>query len=333
MEKLWTASLALVLGLGVLSGCASESTNNASESITIYSGRSETLVAPLFEKFTKETGIGIDVRYGDSADLAAQIIEEGDNRQADVFFSQDAGSLGALESENILVELPSDITSLVPEIYKSDANMWVGVSGRARVFNYNPDKVLDPPASVLDLMDPSWKGRIAIAPTNSSFQAFVTALRVLEGEAVAREFLVAMKNNAVLYESNDVILEAVESGQVDAGLINHYYWYAKSKEIGPDNMTSQIEWFEAEDVGNLVNVAGAGALNNFGPTLTFIKWLLSKDTQKFFADTTFEYPLVEGVQPAKDLPALESIEKPTIDLTSLQGLQTTLELLSEVGLL
>lgn len=333
MKKLWTASLALVLGLGVLSGCASESTNTAPESITIYSGRSETLVAPLFEKFTKETGIGVEVRYGDSADLAAQIIEEGDNRQADVFFSQDAGSLGALENENILVELPSDITSLVPEIYKSDANMWVGVSGRARVFNYNPERVTEPPASVLDLMDPMWKGRIAIAPTNSSFQAFVTALRVLKGEDVAREFLIAMKNNAVLYESNDVILEAVESGQVDAGLINHYYWYAKSKEIGSDNMTSRITWFEAEDVGNLVNVAGAGALNNSDSTLTFIKWLLSTKTQQFFADTTFEYPLVEGVLPAEGVPALASIEKPAIDLTSLQSLQATLELLSEVGLL
>lgn len=333
MKNLWTASLALVLGLGVLSGCASESTNDSPESITIYSGRSETLVAPLFEKFTNETGIGVDVRYGDSADLAAQIIEEGENRQADVFFSQDAGSLGALESENILVELPSTITTLVPEIYKSDANMWVGVSGRARVFNYNPDKVLEPPASVLELMDPSWKGRIAIAPTNSSFQAFVTALRVLEGEAVAREFLVAMKNNAVLYESNDVILEAVESGQVDAGLINHYYWYAKSKEVGSTNMTSKITWFESDDVGNLVNVAGAGALNNSESALTFIKWLLSKDTQKFFVDSTFEYPLVDGVLPAADLPTLESIQKPAIDLASLRGLQVTLELLSEVGLL
>ena len=333
MKKLWTASLALVLGLGVLSGCASESTNDAKESITIYSGRSETLVAPLFEKFTEETGIGVEVRYGDSADLAAQIIEEGENRQADVFFSQDAGSLGALENDTILVELPSDITSLVPEIYKSDRNMWVGISGRARVFNYNPDTLTEPPTSVLDLMDPVWKGRIAIAPTNSSFQAFVTALRVLEGESVAREFLVAMKNNAVLYESNDVILEAVEAGQVDAGLINHYYWYAKAKEIGRDNMTSKITWFESEDVGNLVNVAGVGALNSSDPALTFIKWLLSKETQQFFVDTTFEYPLVAGVLPAADLPDLESIEKPVIDLTSLQSLQTTLELLSEVGLL
>lgn len=333
MKKLWTASLALVLGLGVLSGCASESSNNATESITIYSGRSETLVAPLFKKFTEETGIAVEVRYGDSADLAAQIIEEGSNRQADVFFSQDAGSLGALERENILVGLPEDITSLVPEIYKSDANKWVGVSGRARVFNYNPEKVQQLPESVLDLMDPTWKGRIGIAPTNASFQAFVTALRVLEGETVARNFLEAMKNNAVIYEDNDVILEAVEAGQIDAGLINHYYWYAKAKEIGMDNMTSKIAWFESDDVGNLVNVAGVGALNSSESTLTFVKWLLSKETQQFFVDNTFEYPLVAGVSQAADLPSLASIDKPEIDLTSLNSLKTTLELLSEVGLL
>ncbi len=328
-----TASLALVLGLGALTGCASESSNNSPESITIYSGRSETLVAPLFEKFTDETGIGIEVRYGDSADLAAQILEEGDNRQADVFFSQDAGSLGALEAENILVELPSRITSLVPSIYQSGTRKWVGVSGRARVINYNPETVSEVPSSVLDLMDPVWKGRVGIAPTNASFQAFVTALRVLKGESIARDFLVAMKDNAVLYESNDVILEAVEAGQVDVGLINHYYWYAKAKEIGTENMTSKIAWFESDDIGNLVNVAGVGALNSSESTLKFIEWLLSKETQQFFVDTTFEYPLVEGVVPAADLPDLISINKPEIDLTSLSSLQTTLELLSDVGLL
>ena len=333
MKKLLTASLALVSGLSLLTGCASESSTNTPESITVYSGRSETLVAPLFEKFTEETGIGIEVRYGDSADLAAQIIEEGENRQADVFFSQDAGALGALENENILSELPSDITSLVADIYKSETNKWVGVSGRARVFNYNSERVTEVPKSVLDLMDPSWKGRIGIAPTNASFQAFVTALRVLEGDDVARDFLLAMKENAEIYESNDVILSAVEAGQIDAGLINHYYWYAKAKEIGTENMISKIAWFEAGDVGNLVNVAGVGALNTSDATLTFIKWLLSKDTQQFFVDTTFEYPLVEGVLPALDLPALADIEKPEINLTSLSSLQATLELLSEVGLL
>ncbi|MGA1323816.1 MAG: iron ABC transporter substrate-binding protein [Candidatus Nanopelagicales bacterium] len=350
MKKILTASLALVFGLSLLTGCASESSTNTPESITIYSGRSETLVAPLFEKFTEETGIGIEVRYGDSADLAAQIIEEGENRQADVFFSQDAGALGALENENILLELPSDITSLVADIYKSEANKWVGVSGRARVFNYNPERVTEVPKSVLDLMDPSWKGRIGIAPTNASFQAFVTALRVLKGDELARNFLLAMKENAEIYESNDVILSAVEAGQIDAGLINHYYWYARAKEVGNNTsevvseesgtttsdtkpMISKIAWFEAGDVGNLVNVAGVGALNTSDATLTFIKWLLSKDTQQFFVDTTFEYPLVEGVMPALDLPALADIEKPEINLTSLSSLQRTLELLSDVGLL
>ncbi len=328
-----TASLALVLGLGVLAGCASESSNNSPESITIYSGRSETLVAPLFEKFSEETGIGIEVRYGDSADLAAQILEEGDNRQADVFFSQDAGSLGALEAENILAALPSRITSLVPSIYQSDTGKWVGVSGRARVINYNPETVSEVPSSVLDLMNPVWKERVGIAPTNASFQAFVTALRVLKGEGVARDFVVAMKENAVLYESNAVILEAVEAGQVDVGLINHYYWYAKAKEIGTENMTSKIAWFESDDIGNLVNVAGVGALNSSESTLKFIEWLLSKESQQFFVDSTFEYPLVQGVLPAADLPILASISKPEIDLTSLSSLQTTLELLSDVGLL
>lgn len=330
-------SVLALLSTLLLSACAQESSaepaKSGGQSLTIYSGRNEELIGPLLTKFTQETGIAVEVRYGDSAELAAQIFEEGDNRRADVFFSQDAGALGALSAEGLLLPLDPAVTSLVDPAFRAADNTWVGVSGRARVFSYNPERVTTVPKSVLDLADPSWRGRIGIAPTNGSFQAFVTALRVLRGEQVAREFLAAMKENAVLFEKNSAILEAVETGQVDAGLINHYYWYERAAEVGPSGMSSKIAWFEAGDPGNLVNVAGVGVLTDNPAADTFAAWLLGGSAQRYFVENTFEYALVAGIPPAGALPALKDIQSPDINLADLATLNRTLELISEAGLI
>jgi iron(III) transport system substrate-binding protein len=321
----------------LLAGCAQETTVDpsatAEESLTIYSGRNEELIAPLLDIFTQETGIQVSVRYGDSAELAAQILEEGDNRQADVFFSQDAGALGALSAAGLLQDLGSDLTSKVPAEFRADDNTWVGISGRARVFSYSPERVTTLPTSVLDLMDPSWKGRIGIAPTNASFQAFVTGLRVLKGEQVATDFLAAMKTNAVIFDKNSAILEAVEAGQIDAGLINHYYWYERAAEVGTDKMTSEIAWFTDGDPGNLINVAGVGLLTDKSSARTFAEWLLGETAQKFFVNNTFEYALIPGIPAAANLPELLDIKSPAIDLSDLATLSETLELITEAGLI
>jgi iron(III) transport system substrate-binding protein len=323
-----------LISILALSACASEVTPDSdTEALTVYSGRSEELIAPLMEKFTEETGIEVVVRYGDSAELAAQILEEGENRQADVFFAQDAGALGAISDAGLFVELTDVDTSGVADAFKSTDNTWIGVSGRARVFSYNPERVSEVPTSVLDLIDPSWKGRIGIAPANASFQAFITALRLIEGETVAAEFLAAMKTNAVFYEKNSLILEAVENGEIDAGLINHYYWYERAAEFGEENMTSEITWFEANDPGNLINVAGVGLLNKSEAANTFANWLLGESAQKFFVETTYEYSVFENIAQAPGLPALGEISAPDIDLADLRSLSITLEMISKAGLL
>lgn len=339
MFKSFATLLALVIAL-TLSSCTSGEPNpNASEtlqqkdSLVLYSGRSEELVQPLIEIFEQETGITVEVRYAGSAELAAQLLEEGENSPADVFFSQDAGALGAVSKAGLVSTIPAELTAQVDKQYSATDNSWVGVSGRARILVYNSAKVSDLPVSVLDLAKPEWKNRIAIAPTNASFQSFVTAMRVVEGEEATTSWLKAMKTNAVIFEKNDAILNAVEQGVVDAGLINHYYWFAKAKELGKDKMKSKLAAFESTDVGNLVNVAGAGIINDNSASRAFVEFLLSNKAQTFFAEETAEYPLVPGIEIVEGLTPLTDVRIPKVDLSDLDTLDETLELIRAAGLI
>ena len=329
-NKLFAFSLTALIAL---TGCAAEPETSEQDSIVLYAGRDEELVQPLIDMFEEETGIQVEVRYASSAELAAQLLEEGDNSPANVFFAQDAGALGALSKAGLLTKLPQEIYDLVPSAYSAADGMWVGISGRVRVMNYNPNTVTERPKSVFDLADPIWKGRVAIAPNNASFQAFVTAMRVVEGDEKTLEWLTAMKQNAVIFEKNAAILEAVEAGQVDVGLINHYYWYALAQEQGLESMKSKIAQFETNDVGNLINAAGVGIVNDSTAARKFVEYLLSQTGQTYFAESTREYPLIAGVMPADDLTPLTDIPAPKVDLSDLDSLERTLELIRQAGLI
>jgi iron(III) transport system substrate-binding protein len=307
-------------------------------SITVYSGRSESLVQPLFDQFERDTGIKVNVRYGDTAELAATILEEGRNSPADVFFAQDAGALGAVAEEGVLAPLPETLLDRVPSPFRSRDGLWVGVSGRARVVVYNTDRLTpeELPDSILDFTDPQWKGRIGWAPTNGSFQAFVTALRLIEGEVGARAWLEGIKaNGAKVYENNTAIVEAVARGEVDVGFVNHYYLYRFLAEQG-EGFSARNHFLAPNDPGNLINVAGVGILetsSNKEVAERFVDYLLSAPAQRYFAEETFEYPLIEGVRPSVDLTPLSEINPPDIDLSQLSDLQGTLDLLRETGVL
>ena len=312
----------------LLTGCAPQT-----DSLLVYSGRSEALIGPLVEQFEQQNGIEVEVRYAGSAELAAQLLEEGANSPADIFLAQDAGALGAAAKAGLLETIPEELYSLVPSNYSAADRSWVGVSGRARVLVYDPTQVGDLPKSIFDLEGANWQGRIGIAPTNASFQAFVTALRILHGDARTLQWLQAMKTNAVIYEKNGAILEAVEAGQLDAGLINHYYWYARAKEVGTSQMSSRLSQFEGADTGNLVNVAGVGILDGSDQAKKFVEFLLSSEGQSYFAEETREYPLIGGLSPAVELTPLSDIPSPSIDLSDLDTLAETLELIRQAGLI
>lgn len=305
--------------------------------LTIYSGRSSELVDPLLQQFAEERGIDIEVRYGQTAEMAATIIEEGDNSPADVFYAQDAGALGALADAGRLATLPGELLDAVPAGFRSQDGLWIGTSGRARTLAYNPELVDegDLPDSVFDLTDPEWKGRIAWAPPNGSFQAFVTGLRVLEGDEAARAWLEGIiANDPEEYPANLPIVDDVGEGQIDAGLVNHYYIPRLTAE-DPD-LVVRNHFFPDGDPGGLINVAGAGILDTADdPDLAreFVEFLLTDSSQEYFATETFEYPLVDGIDPHESLPPLASLEPPEIDLSDLDDLRGTLQMLEEVGAL
>lgn len=307
------------------------------ETLVVYSGRSESLIGPILEQFTQETGVRVEVRYGDTAEMAATILEEGDNSPADVYIAQDGGALGALAQAGRLTTLPSDILERVPAAYRSRNDNWVGLSGRVRVLVYNTEQVTpeELPASILDVTDPIWAGRVGWAPTNGSLQAHVTAMRVLLGEDTARAWLEGLiANGAVRYENNPAIVQAVIDGEIALGLVNHYYIFRFLEQF-PDAPVA-LHFFQAGDVGGLVNVAGAGVVNTSdqpGLAQRLILYLLGKNAQTYFSDVTAEYPLVEGVPARPELVPLNELQGPEIDLSDLSDLQGTLELLSEVGAL
>ncbi len=320
----------------------SAATGGDGGSLTIYSGRDEEYVAPLIKRFEQQNpDVDVKVRYGDSAELAATIREEGDRSPADLFFSQDAGALGALQNEGILAALPRSTLDRVASRYRSDAGDWVGITGRARVLGYDSRAVAqaDLPGSVFDLTAPRWKGKVGWAPTNASFQSFVTAMRKTAGEARTRQWLEDMQSNDVrAYEKNSIIRDAVADGEIEAGLINHYYILEgiREGEVDGKDYPVKLHFFPGGDVGSLVNVAGVGLLTSAkqgGNAQKFTEFLLAAPQQEFFAQDVGEYPLVQGVAADPSLPALADIQSPDVDLADLADLQGTLELLQETGAL
>jgi iron(III) transport system substrate-binding protein len=336
-RRLGAAAVAAALAVA-LTACGEAGADDA-DALTIYSGRTEELVGPLLDQLEEAVGTQVDVRYAGSSELAAQLLEEGEATDADVFFSQDAGALGALAKAGRLEPLPDDVRTMVPDQFTDDEGRWVGTSARSRVVAFDPR--LAPEVgqmhAVDQVLDERYRGRIGFAPTNASFHSFVTALRVERGEDAARQWLqrfAALQPQA--YESNVAVLDAVDSGEVALGLINHYYWYEKVAEVGQDAVTARIHFLDRGDPGALVNVAGAGVLagsEQEDAAVRAVKFLLSEQAQRYFADQTAEYPVVEGVTSTKfDLQPLGDANGSAIDLNELDSLDTTLAMLDEVGL-
>ena len=349
MRNRGRSSLLALTGVMALAGvaCGEDGSGSSSSSggtsaggeLVLYSGRDEELVAPLIDAFEEQSGIDVEVRYGNSAELGAALLEEGGNTPADVVYSQEVGALGVLSDNDLLSPLPTQVVDLVDDRFApAEGTDWVGVTGRSRVLVVNPEVVGEVPDSVDDLTDPQYREQIGWAPSNASFQAFVTAFRVSQGEGPAAGWLDAMvANEPQTFESNSDILEAVDSGELGIGLINHYYWARMVPEVGGvDNMGSELVFLQGEDPGALVN-ATAVAVTTKGEAnpaaLEFVEYLLSDEGQTYFVEETWEYPLVDGIADPEGLPALDDLAGPRLDLADLDSLEATITLLTDKGLL
>ena len=304
--------------------------------LVVYSGRSESLVGPIIEQFADATGIDVSVKYGSTSEIAATILEEGANSPADIFFAQDPGGLAAVES--MFTVLPSDVLGRVSPNFRSPDGKWIGLSGRARVIVYNTDNVSpdDLPSDLRGFTDPKWEGRIGWPPNNGSFQAMVTAMRTMWGDEETRAWLEGiLANNAQIYPKNTPTVAAAGAGEIDVGFVNHYYLYRFLAEEG-EGFAARNAHLTGGGPGAMILVAGAGVLDdaeNSDNAIKFIEFMLSTVAQQYFAGSTYEYPLVEGVNVNRLLTPLDEINAPQVDMADLGDLQGTLDLLRDTGAL
>ena len=325
--------LCLPIVLGILTAsCGSPSP----ESLTIYSGRSESLMSPIIQQFGDVTGINVEVKYASTSQMAATLQEEGSNSQADVFFAQDPGGLGSVE--DLLIAMPQDILDQVPDWARSSEGRWVGISGRARVIVYSTDNLQesDLPSDIWDFTDPKWKGRIGWPPTNASFQTMITAMRKFWGEEKTRLWLEGIQaNEPRTYPKNTPTVAAAASGEIDVGFVNHYYLYRFLAEEG-EGFRARNYHLTSGGPGSMIMVAGAGILStskNRDNAEKFLEFMLSPVAQQYFAGQTYEYPLVEGVKVSRLLTPLSEINRPNISMNDLTDLKGTQDLLRDTGIL
>lgn len=321
----------------LLIGALAAATPATAQTLTLYSGRGESLVSPLIEMFEEETGVDVEVRYGGTAELAVLLQEEGGASPADIFWAQDPGALGAVGE--MFAPLPEEILQKVPETLRDDEGRWVGASGRGRLFVYSPERVSEEelPESILDLTGEAYKGRVGWAPTNGSFQAHLTAMRAEIGDEETKAWLEGMMaNDTQVYSNNSAQVQAVADGEIDIGLVNHYY-LLRAKEADPEFPVEQ-SLFAKGDIGNLLMVAGVGILESSDQKELagdFVSFLLSEEAQAYLSEDNHEYAVVEGTGSGGQNPSLEEVleASPDVDLNALDDLEGTLDLLREVGLL
>lgn len=303
-------------------------------SLVVYSGRSESLVAPIIKQFSEATDVKVEVKYGDTAAIAATLLEEGARSPADVFFAQDPGGLGA--ASGLLAPLPEAVLHRVPDWARSPQGKWVGISGRARVVVYNTESFAeaDLPDSIRGFTAPKWKGKIGWAPTNGSFIAMVTAMRKVWGDEQTEQWVRGIQaNQPRVYQNNTAIVQAVGAGEVQVGFVNHYYLHRILAEQG-EKFPARNYYTRSADPGSVILIAGAGVLQtakNRENAEKFVEFMLGTVAQQYFASQTFEHPLIDGVVSSRGMPNLSAVAKPAIDVSELSDLAGTQTLLRKAG--
>ncbi len=338
MRPRWSRIAALLSTVAVVFAATSCSSSSESDELLIYNAQHESLTKEWIEAFTKETGIKVTYRQGGDTELGNQLVAEGAESPADVFLTENSPAMAAVEKAGLFADLDPATLDQVPAQYRPETGKWTGVAARSTVFVYNTSK-LQPeqlPKSLVDLQLPEWKGRWGAPPTKADFQAIVAALLQLKGEAETSKWLAAMKSGATLYSDNIATLKAVNAGEVDGGVIYHYYWFRDQSKTKEMSANTALHYFKNEDPGAFVSLSGGGVLESStkkDQAQQFIRFITGKTGQEVLEKgTSFEYPVASGVPANPALPPLDTLQAPAVDPSTLNS-QLVTDLMTKAGLL
>jgi iron(III) transport system substrate-binding protein len=325
---------ATLLTAATLSGCGVF----GSPDLVVYNAQHEELLDEIVPLFEKESGLDVELRSGKDLEMANQIVEEGKDSPADVFLTENSPAMSIVDNAGLFTELPDAATASIPDAYVPSDRMWTGFLARSTVAMYNTDTMTeaDMPASILDFAKPEWKGRVAFSPTGADFQAIVSAVLALEGEQKTADWLAGLKENGVIVQNNLVVMQSVDSGEVDAGIAYHYYWYRDRAENGSDSDSSALHFFGNQDPGAFLSISGAGILastEHQEAAEEFVTWLTGTEAQQAMAESyALEYPLNPDATLDPDVKPFDELEPPQVDVASLNGPEVT-DLMTAAGLL
>ncbi len=338
-----TTLTAAFVAVGLLAGCGgstgpSSASADGKGSITLYNAQHEDLMKLMVADFTRRTGIAVQMRSGDDVELANQLVQEGGASPADVFVTENSPAMTLVDSKDLFAPVSAAALAQVPARYVPSDKNWVGFAARATVFAYNGTKVTEAglPASLLDLAKPAWKGRFGISAGGADFQAIVSGVLSLKGEVATAAWLSGLKTNAKLYEGNSTVMKAVNSGEIDGGVIYHYYWYKDQAESGANSNAVKLQYFGKQDPGAFVSVSGAGVLKsskNQALAQQFVQYLNGPQGQQVLAGSgALEYAIANGAASAAALKPLDQLDPPNVDVAQLNGAKVV-ELMQQAGLL
>ncbi len=329
-------SLALLSSSIFLSTQSVAADNN--EGIVVYNAQHENLVKSWVDGFTKETGIKVTLRNGDDSELGNQLVQEGSASPADVFLTENSPSMVLVDNAKLIAPLEVDTLKQVPAEFRPAHGRWIGIAARSTVFVYNPAKLSEQqlPKSLMDLAKPEWKGRWAASPSGADFQAIVSAMLALKGEQATLEWLKAMKANFVAYKGNSTVMKAVNAGQIDGGVIYHYYRFVDQSKTGENSKNTKLYYFKHQDPGAFVSLSGGGVLassKHKEQAQAFIKWITGKEGQEQLrTNNAFEYAVGVNAASNPKLVPLNALDAPKVEPSTLNS-KKVIELMTQAGLL
>ncbi|WP_109505705.1 iron ABC transporter substrate-binding protein [Nocardioides speluncae] len=332
-KKLLVGATALVAIAPGLTACSGDE-----DALVIYNAQHEELIEAVAKAFEEKTDINVELRNGKDLELANQLVQEGSASPADVFLTENSPGMTLVAEDGLFKPLPQKILDQIPAGFRPADGSWTGFAARSTVFVYNTEQLTEAelPASIMDLADPEWQGRISFSPTGADFQAIVSAVLATEGEEATQEWLAGLKANGTVLDGNNVVLQQVDDGEIEGGIIYHYYWYRDQEENGENSDDSQLHYFGNQDPGAFVSVSGAGILKggkHDADAEKFMEFLVSPEGQQVIADSyALEYTLNPEVDLGRDVKPLSELQPPTVDIATLNSPQVV-ELMQEAGFL